>query len=553
MDLKEYERAKFELSEILRSTALIAKAQRVDVDQMFDGLFARLAADRLNLVVVGRFSRGKSSLMNAMLNTERLPTGIVPLTSVITTVSYGSADRAYIEYEGWSYPNEISLDSLPDYITQEGNPGNQRRVKVARVELGSEILRRGFHFVDTPGLGSSIPENTRTTLRFLPEADAFMLVTSYDSPLSEEELRVLQGSASSSAQIFLVVNKHDTVSLDQRRRVLSHIREQAQRVFGDAVPRVFSVSAEDALEAIRLHDTHRFSESGVQDLREEIVRFLLEEKQAAFLARTCERVADIVRELPTATEEAHRLRALRQQLAVHRRQTVPADGISFVDLPGGNRTPRFYSCPICRQIERGIYDYLCKYQYDISVRRDVQTHLAEKGGPCALHTWQYQSIASPHGTCLGFPSLLERLAARLSEIAATSTTDDVLTKVEEVRSSPHTCDVCRARIDIENAAVGEMAHSLLQAAQEAQWRFSGVCLPHLPLLVAAINDVGLKRKVLVDEANVLERVSEDMRRYALKHDGVRRSLASDEELDADRRALMLLAGHRNVNGLWNVQ
>lgn len=49
----------------------------------------RLAQDRFNLVTVGRFSRGKSSLMNALLETNRLPMGVVPITSVITMVQHG--------------------------------------------------------------------------------------------------------------------------------------------------------------------------------------------------------------------------------------------------------------------------------------------------------------------------------------------------------------------------------------------------------------------------------------------------------------------------------
>ena len=37
-----------------------------------------------------------------------------------------------------------------------------------------------------------------------------------------------------------------------------------------------------------------------------------------------------------------------------------------------------------------------------------------------------------------------------------------------------------------------------------------------------------------------------MRRYALKHDGLRRYLASDEETKAADGALMMLAGHRGL-------
>ena len=125
MDLREYERVKFEFAEILRAAAIVLRESRPEIQSPFSDLYARLAEDRFNLVVVGRFSRGKSSLMNAMLHTESLPTGIVPLTSVITTVSYGSAERAYIEHEGWSIPEEIRLDAVPHYVTQQGNPAHR--------------------------------------------------------------------------------------------------------------------------------------------------------------------------------------------------------------------------------------------------------------------------------------------------------------------------------------------------------------------------------------------------------------------------------------------
>lgn len=69
------------------------------------------------------------------------------------------------------------------------------------------------------------------------------------------------------------------------------------------------------------------------------------------------------------------------------------------------------------------------------------------------------------------------------------------------------------------------------------------------LFVPVIDPGETTRKLLISEANVLERVSEDTRRYALKHDGVRRFLATAEELTAARRALLSVAGHRNVNGL----
>ena len=109
-------------------------------------------------------------------------------------------------------------------MTQQSNPGNIKNLAYAEIELPVEILRRGFFFVDSPGLGSSIAENTQTTERFLPQADAFVLVTSYESPLSEEEDRILHRIRLTNKRLFVVVNKQDTVSAKSEGRRLRLLR-----------------------------------------------------------------------------------------------------------------------------------------------------------------------------------------------------------------------------------------------------------------------------------------------------------------------------------------
>ncbi|KAJ0344167.1 hypothetical protein COL154_014029, partial [Colletotrichum chrysophilum] len=88
MDLPAYDNAKFAIADILRMADAIVRSGDGGGDDLFRDLFEALSEDRFNLVLIGRFNRGKSSLMNAILGVDRLPTGIVPLTSVITTVSY---------------------------------------------------------------------------------------------------------------------------------------------------------------------------------------------------------------------------------------------------------------------------------------------------------------------------------------------------------------------------------------------------------------------------------------------------------------------------------
>jgi len=54
------------------------------------------------------------------------------------------------------------------------------------------------------------------------------------------------------------------------------------------------------------------------------------------------------------------------------------------------------------------------------------------------------------------------------------------------------------------------------------------------------------KQLLLRESEVFRRVAENLQRYALKHEGRRTDLITEEEWQAPNQALTLLAGHRNV-------
>jgi len=542
MDIKEYERAKFELADILRSASLTARAAEPENIYPFEDLFARLAEDRFNLVVAGQFSRGKTSLMNAMLHTELLPTGIVPLTSVITTVQYGTVERAIIEYEERRLPSEIPLESLPQYITQRHNPGNVQRIRRARIELPSEVLRRGFYLVDTPGLGSASLENTRTTEDFRSEADALILVTSYDSPLSNEEMRLLIDLGRSRYRIFLAVNKQDLVSEAEKREVQDHICAQIRAALDERRIEVFSLSARDAMESNRSGDQSRLAQSGLLHFMERLTRFLIEEKQSEFLARMCQRIHERLSALPNTDAELERLGALQEQLGAP--QQADRDSSRAGSIVG-RVTPRFSSCQVCSMIERAVREFLQKYQYEITINRKVRQELTSAGGLCPFHTWQYAALASPHGTCIGFPDAIDRLAQAIEEMAGVNMmrADDLAA----ILPTSESCILCRTRAAAEQAAIVEVVRLIAKAITAGAPSLPDVCLPHLPRIVAAVPDTDVARKLVSAEAESLERVAEDMRRYALKRDGTRKAFTTHDEINAHLRGLVALAGHSYLN------
>jgi GTP-binding protein EngB required for normal cell division len=293
--LKHYSRLKLELASTIRSIMQLARRRNDDAHGVeCQKLLARLAEDRFNLAVVGQFNRGKTSLMNALLGLDRLPTGVLPLTSVVTTVCYGDRERALIRLKDSSLSQEIPLEDLPRFVTEKDNPGNAKQVALAEVHLPADLLRFGFFFTDTPGVGSLITANTTTTRQFLPEVDAAIFVTSFESPFTEGELDFFEEVRGHVQTVFVVINKADLVAADQRDEIVAFIREKLGQKLGEVDLPVFAVSAREGLDA-KLARGGKLARSGLLELERALVHFLRTQKARVLLTRVTDRVEGLLK------------------------------------------------------------------------------------------------------------------------------------------------------------------------------------------------------------------------------------------------------------------
>jgi len=499
--------------------------------------------------------------MNAILGGNHLPTGIVPLTSVITTVRYGSRKQVVLNFTDRSLRREVPLPQLAEYVTQQANPGNVKNVAFAEIELPVEILRRGLFFVDSPGLGSSIAENTQTTERFLPQADAFVLVTSYESPLSEEEDRILHRIRFTNKRLFVVVNKQDTVSEGERKDALAFVQERLDRFSFSEKPRIFSLSARQGLDSKQSGNADQLEQSGLREFETELIRFLTEERAEFFLSNMYGRVGsflshtsrpegnmELADSFSSLDKRLHDLRARSLGEEAHAsRTTALRDGVSLPPLQIERRT----GCWICAAVLDAIFAFLSKYQYELTINPDTQREHAERGGFCPLHTWQYENISSPYGVCTAYPKLAHRIAELLDQRAALiSDGDESIADLKELLATAKTCIVCEVRVQAEERAVKLAAEAVLDAVASAKGRLAAYCLPHLSHVAASLGAGEPTRELLRAHAQFLERTAEDLQRYALRYDALRRYLTSEEERSASQLALLMLAGHRSVNAPW---
>lgn len=293
-DLQAYRHEKLQLADVLLSLMHIAEARRDDErSKQVREISARLAEDRFQLAVVGQFSRGKSTLMNAVLGNDYLPTGALPMTSVITTVVYGSCAKATVWRRDGSVPIETPVSELVQYVAQASQQRQELAVSSALVELPAEVLRLGFCFVDTPGVGSAIVGNTKATEAFLPQADAVIFVSSFDSPLSEAELSFLRLVRQEVKRVFVVLNKRDLVSTAEAAEIEAFVVSRLKEV-GIEEPDIFALSARDGLAAKRCGDLPGLLNSGLEALELELTDYLTTEKAREWLLRVGERADKVI-------------------------------------------------------------------------------------------------------------------------------------------------------------------------------------------------------------------------------------------------------------------
>jgi len=205
----------------------------------------RLGAARLRVLVAGEAKRGKSTLINALLGRPVLPSGVTPLTAVVTTVRYGQDSRAEVRF-GDGHEEKYPLAALGDLVTERGNPRNRRGIATVTAFVDAPVLAGGVELVDTPGTGSVYQWDTDAAHQALETMDAAVLVLTADPPVSASERELLAKVGDLSVMTFAVLNKAD--HLDAAG--LAEAAEFTRRVLADAgyAGRVYPMSARAALD-----------------------------------------------------------------------------------------------------------------------------------------------------------------------------------------------------------------------------------------------------------------------------------------------------------------
>jgi signal recognition particle receptor subunit beta len=291
-----YAETRVRLEEGLRELARLGDQRSApQVGDAARSLLKKLAEELFNVVVIGEFKRGKTTFVNALLGADVLPAAVVPLTSMVTAVTWGEDPRAEVSFlDGRT--ESVRVEDVAGYVTERSNPKNRLGVDRAVLYYPAEELRGGVFLVDTPGVGSVHRHNTQAAYAFIPQSDAVVFLTSSDPPISDGERALLQDVRAEASRMFFVLNKVDYLSEPDRKEALAFTRAVLAEALGSE-PIVYPMSAREGLTAKMAGDQKGVEASGLGAFERDFRRFLMREKGAVILdsvaGQACKLVADI--------------------------------------------------------------------------------------------------------------------------------------------------------------------------------------------------------------------------------------------------------------------
>ncbi len=272
--------------------------------QQLSDLERRLSEGRFHLAVLGQVKRGKSTLLNAFLGEEILPSSVIPLTAIPTFIRHGEQRHLAVRYNdsrpdaGFGDEPAGSLNrQLMGFVTESANPRNTKGVREVEITHPAPILQ-DVVLIDTPGIGSTFRHNTEATLNFLPQCDAALFLISADPPITEGELEFLRTIRSRVNTIFFLLNKVDYLTPAEQETAVIFYRDVLVKSAGlDAAVKIFPVSARNGLRAKTDKDPALWDQSGLAEVSDHLIAFLAQEKGRALQDAIRKKALDLFRDV----------------------------------------------------------------------------------------------------------------------------------------------------------------------------------------------------------------------------------------------------------------
>jgi uncharacterized tellurite resistance protein B-like protein/GTPase Era involved in 16S rRNA processing len=300
----------------------------------------KLQSQRFRLAVIGEFSKGKSTLLNALLGEKIQPVREIPCSGTVTVLKYGTQKRVVCRYKNGRV-EEIPFENyqVNAVISEQAAMGSLSE-ELARSEIDEIIFEHpeldlcssGVEIVDSPGLNEH-PERTAITQKLVKDTDAAIFLINASQVLTQGERDLLQdlrtqlnvGKADVPAEnLFIVVNFWDLLRTETGRnqvqqRVINII--QGQNLVITSENRIHFISAQAALDAILTGTENEYLKS-FQGFTQSIEKFLTVERGSLEIKQAVAKINGLIQESLEGLAQAEKALDGKLNLSEAERQKI---------------------------------------------------------------------------------------------------------------------------------------------------------------------------------------------------------------------------------------
>lgn len=260
---KEHLERKARVIELLKESSDFLKKQ--DAERFargvsaLDALSATVENGEFVISVIGEFSSGKSTFLNALMGDKLLPSFSTETTATVNYLEHtdkgepGICGEVYYKDGRHITLDKIDGPTIEKYVSTNSDENVAGNIDKLVLYLDNKFLSDNVTLVDTPGLNGILEGHTEITEDMIARSNASIFLFRADQPGTESDFKALSGLRRKVKNVFFVLNRIDAINTsdDSVENVVESLKKRYKNIYPDetSIPEFIPVSAYKALVA----------------------------------------------------------------------------------------------------------------------------------------------------------------------------------------------------------------------------------------------------------------------------------------------------------------
>lgn len=267
---------------------------------------------KLNISVIGEFSTGKSTFINALLRCNLLEEcSLQGTTQAVTVLEYAPDYLTAVKYSKpvppfpYNIPNPPhkydSFEQFKKAVAEYAATADAKDIETVSATLPAEILNSGVRILDTPGTNSEQAWHSEATIRALHDiSDLSVIVVDATKPMPATFIDFIKEHLSDILNrcVFLLT-KYDRIEEKDRKRLFQFMNAKLKASFGLENAELLPFSSSEILKAFVDNTSSRDSEIVKLSLESEksLITFAAKQRGAAQAQKLLSLIGNVYSEL----------------------------------------------------------------------------------------------------------------------------------------------------------------------------------------------------------------------------------------------------------------